>query len=132
MRALVIDDTAKAKVAKVLTYAEEPRHHYFVGAGAKTWQIPPGDNPQHVAHLDSFRCVFSITKADGETWRHLSISVPSEKYPNPFAAYTIAEMFGFTGWDGKSIDFPAGWIGKVSEEEHCIVLGQAFARVPHK
>jgi hypothetical protein len=124
MRALVIDDVAKAKVAKVLAYAEEPRHFYVVGPGGKSWQKTPGDNPQHVAHLDTFRCVFSITKSDGKTWRHLSISVPSEKYPNPFAAYTIAEMFGFTGWDGKSQVIPAEWLAKISEEEHCIVIAQ--------
>lgn len=37
----------------------------------------------------------------------------------------LAELFGFTGWDGKTIDrLPEGWTGDVSKTEHCVVLVQ--------
>jgi hypothetical protein len=127
MRMLSLNEDNVQKVLKVKEYADDPRHYYFVDKGGKTFQKPPGDNPAHVAQLDTFRCVFSITKADGTTWRHLSISVPSTGYPNPFAAFTIAQMFGFTGWDGKNSEFPDGWLGKVNKEEHCIVLAQELS-----
>lgn len=127
MRVLSLNEENVQKVLKVVEYANDPRNCYFVDKGGKTFQKTPGNNPSHVAQLDSFRCVFSITKADGTTWRHLSISVPSKDYPNPFAAYTIAQMFGFTGWDGKSSAFPEGWLGKVNKEEHCVVLAQELS-----
>ena len=124
MRALVIDETAKEKVKAVTDFAWRPENYYRVAKDGFTFQRPPGDDPRHVALLDTFRCAFSITTQGKDTFRHLSISVPSEKYPNPFAAFTIAEMFGFTGWDGRSGKMPEGWLGRVSEEEHCIVLAQ--------
>jgi hypothetical protein len=58
-------------------------------------------------------------------WRHLSISVPGKNYPNPFAAFTIAALFGFTGWDEKTIEPPPeGWEIHVQLHEHCIVMAQ--------
>jgi hypothetical protein len=124
---LSLNEENVQKCLKVVEYASNPQHYYVLGTDGEPLQQAPGNNPHHVAQLDSFRCVFSITKASGKTWRHLSISVPSKKYPNPFAAYTIAGMFGFTGWDGKSMDFPDGWVGRISEDEHCIVLAQEMA-----
>jgi hypothetical protein len=118
MRALLIDDEAKAKVKKVVDYAHA--HPYYLPAAG----IVPGDNSSYVAHLGTFRCVFTFTHIKGEVWRHLSISVPSHSYPNPFAAYTIAELFGFTGWDGKSSTPPTNWQIAVNKDEHCIVLAQ--------
>src|SRR5215831_17200761 len=116
MRALIIDDVAKAKVARVLAYAE--RHHYRPGPGIP----PPGDDGRFVALLNAFRCVFTFTHAGDMIWRHLSISVPGKNYPNPAAALMIAELFGFTGWDGKTIDrFPKDWIIDVNKDERCVV-----------
>ena len=131
MRALVIDDRAQAAVNRVLAYASKPENMYVV-RGGKSTQPPPGDNWQHMCRLSSYRCVFSLTKdaINGKVYRHLSISVPSEKYPNVAAAFTIAEMFGFTGWEGKSFDsLPADWQGLVNEKEHCVVLVQELRAV---
>jgi hypothetical protein len=117
MRPLLVDDEAKAKVARVVEYAEA--HHHIPG------EFVPGDNPNFVTTLDTYRCVFTFTHNSGKVWRHLSISVPSEKYPNPAAAFMIATLFGFTGWDERTIDVaPKGWGIGIHKHEHCIVLAQ--------
>jgi hypothetical protein len=128
MRVLIIDDEAKAEAQRVLDYALDPAHWYRPGIDSKI----PGNNPDYVARIrDGFRCVFTITRhGDGFTMRHLSISVPGEdRYPNVAAAFMIAELFGFTGWDGKTIDrMPDGWMPGINRGEHCIALGQAYEK----
>jgi hypothetical protein len=126
MRMLVINEVNMAEVKRVLDFAEQPSNYYIVGSGGFSFQYPPGDDVRHVARLDDgFRCVFSITKTKGGLFRHLSISVPSKDYPNPFAAYTIAQMFGFTGWNEKDVTPPPeGWLMDIHKDEHCIVLAQ--------
>lgn len=116
---LTIDDGARAKVARVLAHAET--HPYRPPYGT-----PPGDDDRFVARLNDFRAVFSFTYSGGVIWRHLSISVPGTKYPNPFAVYTIADMFGFTGWDQRTIEPPpAGWAMDMNAQERCIIIAQA-------
>jgi hypothetical protein len=128
MRPLVVDDIARSKVKRVLDHAQDRRNWYRPGKDARV----PGDDPRFVAHLDTYRCVFTITDSPDGVFRHLSISIPAAlKYPNVFAAFTIAEMFGFTGWDGTSVDLPPNWMARVSTEEHCIVMGQPYL-VPEK
>jgi hypothetical protein len=121
-RVLAIDDSARAKVAQVLAHAV--RHHYRPGPGA----APPGEDERFVAQFDTYRCVFSFTHDDGTStiWRHLSVGVPGKKYPNLFAVFTIAALFGFTGWDERTIDpAPEGWeIDIVSKKPRHIVVGQ--------
>lgn len=120
MRALLIDDAARAKVAEVEEFA------------FKNWYRPgksetiPGDDERHLVMLNTYRCVFSYTLSPQDNlWRHLSISVPSEHYPNPFIVYTIAELFGFTGWNGQNVaPAPPGWRVAINETERCIVLAQ--------
>jgi hypothetical protein len=128
MRLLTIDDAAKAKVQRVLDYAKQPEHWYIVETGGGSKQKPPGDNENHVVQLDTYRCVFSFSKEmrTDKLYRHLSISIPDttnyphEKYPNPMAAYTIAEMFGFT--------LPRdSWVIDVNRLERCVVLLQEAA-----
>jgi hypothetical protein len=114
VRVLVDDDKAKAEVKRVLDFAQQPENYYKVGPGGFSLQKPPGDDPRHVAHLvDGFRCVFSLTRSivEQKTYRHLTISIPSSpNLPNPYAAFMIAQMFGFTGWDGRSTrEIPADW-----------------------
>jgi hypothetical protein len=118
MRPLIIDDHALAEVARVVTHAEA--HHYRAG------QPAPGDNPNFVADLSTYRCVFTFTESDQLLWRHLSISVfPSDKYPNPAAAFMIADLFGFTDWDQQTIDkAPDSWLVQVDEDDHCITLAE--------
>lgn len=129
MSILVINNDTKELVRRVIEYAQAPRNHYFIREGGQSYQKPPGDNPNHVAYLYSYRCVFSIshTKADGKTWRHLSISVQQKgKFPAPIVAFTIAQMFGFTGWDGHSEKPPQDWAGMANKEENAVVLFQEY------
>lgn len=119
MRPLFIDDEAKQKVARVVEYAKA--HPYYTPAEGTI----PGDNPNYAAQLDTYRCVFTFTHSKGKVFRHLSISVPSENYPHPLAVWTIAELFGFTGWDGKTVDrVPSDWLAGMNKDEHCITIMQ--------
>lgn len=121
MRPLVVDAAAKATAARVLAYAEA--HPYRPGGPV------PGDDPNFVARFGTYRAVFTFTHSNGFVYRHLSVSVPSAKYPNPAAAFMIASLFGFTGWDERTIDrAPPGWIMDVNKAEHCIVLAQECGR----
>src|SRR5215831_1573268 len=95
LRPLIINDKARAKAAKVLKHAEQ--NHYRPGPNAKT----PGDDDRFVAKLNTYRAVFTFTHSDGMIWRHLTVSVPGTKFPNPAAAFMIAQLFGFTGWDER-------------------------------
>jgi len=119
VRPLVIDDEAKAKVARVVAYAMD--HPYRKG------QPPPGDNPSHVAELDTYTAVFSFTHARGKVFRHLTVSVPAEgKYPHPVATFTIAQLFGFTGYNDKEPFKPGPWLVGVNHEERCVSLMEAI------
>lgn len=121
MRPLLIDDAAKAKVRQVRDFAEQPANLYRPGLTQRV----PGDDPHFVTDLAvGFHCVFTITEVAGVQFRHLSISVDGGKYPSPFAAYTIAELFGFEGWNQHSEKPPAHWHGGISEEDHCIILAE--------
>jgi hypothetical protein len=122
VRPLVINDKAKAAVAEVVAHAMDEQNYYEPGISNQ----PPGDDPRHVVLLNTYRCVFSITKApDGSLFRHLSVSVPAKgKYPNEFAVLAIADLFGFVPkWDGKS-RFPDGWIIGPNKDDECVVVAQ--------
>jgi hypothetical protein len=122
MRPLIIDDNAKAEVARVRAHAEANPYRPVASGNV------PGDDRRFVAHLGSYRCVFTYTHSDGGVWRHLSVSVPSKNYPNPAACFAIADLFGFTGWDHRTIDrAPDGWLLNISKPEHCVVIAQAVA-----
>jgi hypothetical protein len=56
LRALIIDDTAKAKVARVPAHAE--KNHYRPGPGIP----PPGDGERFVAYLNTYRAVFTFMR----------------------------------------------------------------------
>ncbi len=125
MRLLVLDEAAQQRIQRVVQHATRPERWYRPDKDSRI----PGDDPQFVVHIpDGYRCVFTITKAKGQTLRHLSISVPAEdKYPNVVAAFLIAKEFGFTGWDEKTVDaLPPGWMSHVNQDEHCVVLGQEY------
>jgi hypothetical protein len=123
IRPLVVDDAARQKVKRIVDYALDPAHWYRPGKDSRV----PGNDPHFVAHLDTYRCVFTITDGPQGAFRHLTISIPSEQYANVFVAYTIAELFGFTGWDGKSFDLPESWFANANKDEHCVVLCQPYA-----
>jgi hypothetical protein len=115
----MIDDEAKAQVARVVAYAME--HIYTPGKDPV-----PGDNPNFVANLDTFTCVFTFTRIEGGIYRHLTISVPvAGKFPNPVAAFMIAEMFGFTGYDENDPFTPGdGWMCDTKKDENCVMIAQ--------
>lgn len=124
MRVLDLNGENIEKVQRVIAHAAKPKNWYKPFSGAPT-VLAPGFDFRHVTQLNDFRCVFSFTEdSKGRLFRHLSISVPGKKYPNPYAAYTIAGLFGFTGWDGKSAQPPDSWIGKVDEQDRCVQLAQ--------
>ena len=124
IRPFIIDDETRAQVAKIVAYAQS--HWYRPGRNAP----PPGDDPRHtVTFAFGYRCVFSFTFTNGRLFRHLSVSVPSEHYPNEITFFAIAELFGFTGWSvNVGGDPPKDWILNVSQEEHCIVAAQEIKR----
>lgn len=117
IRALVVNDAARAAVDKVLSYATEAEHWYYPNKG----QPPPGANPAHVTELNTYRCVYSITVDDkGVAFKHLSVSVPAEgALPHPLAFSQIAELFGF-----KDPLVPGCNEVAVSRIENCIVIAK--------
>lgn len=123
MRVLIVDDAAKAAVERVIAYA---RTHIYDLAIPST---VPGDNPNFVADLSTYRCVFTFTKEaepHGKLYCHLSISVSSDGYPHPVAVTEIAGLFGFTeaekGIESRLKD--GAWAAMVKKDEHCIVLAE--------
>lgn len=120
MRPLIIGPQAKVDAARVVAHAEA--NPYRPG------QPTPGDNPAFVAHFGTYRAVFTITHAEGLVYRHLSVSVPSRKYPNPAAVFMIADLFGFAGWNEKAPSEPGnGWMLNLNKDEHCVVVAQPVA-----
>lgn len=123
MRPLFINDEIKVQVKELVDWASSDYYH-----PGKSETIP-GDDSRHVIVLPvGFRCVFSFTvDPPGGVWRHLSISVPQQdKYPNPIAAFTIAALFGFTGYDPDhpGTEPPTDWLLAQNKQDHCIVLAQ--------
>ena len=115
----MIDDNAKAKVARVIGYAMD--YPFFPGKSPT-----PGDDPNFVVHLDTYRCVFTFSHVEGKVYRHLTISIPRTKfYPNAVAAFHIAELFGFTGYDkSQPSKPPEGWMMDVKRDENYLMLVQ--------
>jgi hypothetical protein len=121
MRALIIDDATRSEVARVVSYAMD--HPYFPAIGGK---LVPGDDPGHVANLDTYRCVFTFTHIGGRVLRHLTISIPRPgMLPNVIAAFFIAELFGFTGYNIEEASKPGPeWLIDVNSDEHCVMIAQ--------
>jgi hypothetical protein len=120
MRVLIIDDEARAKADQVLIYALA--HPFYLGSAPV-----PGDRAEYCCELNTFRCVFSLSvDRKGDRYRHLSISVPSDKYPNPWAVAEIAGLFGFSKpEEGVEARVKAGaWIANANKIEHCVVVAE--------
>lgn len=123
MRYLEINAEAQQKAKAVTAYARE--HIYDLAQNTTI----PGDNPNFVCQLNSYRCVFTFTREkepDRRLWRHLSVSVPSDNYPNPVAMAMIAGLFGFSDYEqGVELNLQRGtWLMNVNHHEHCIVLAE--------
>ncbi len=128
MRALIINDEAIAKAAAVVAHAE--RNPYRPG------DPTPGDCPAFVAHLDTYRAVFTFTHANGMIYRHLSVSIPpkaegdKEVFAGPEAVMMIAQLFGFTGMDEEKLEPPGDWMIRPDPEQGCVVVAQIIGAQP--
>lgn len=130
MRILEISPAAKRKAAKVVAHAKKRANWYNPRVPGWMSNIP-GNDRRHQCKLNTFRCVFSYTVDTkvGKVMRHLSVSVPSKKWPNPVAIKEIAKMFGFTG-AGEIMEakFPEDWYMDMKEDHqidyNCIVIAQ--------
>ncbi len=136
MRILELSPAAKRKAAKVVAHAKLRRHWYNPHSAGWLGRIP-GNDKSHQCKLNTFRCVFSYTinTSFTEVMRHLSISVPSEKFPNPVAVKEIAKMFGFTGaGETTDADYPSDWVVHIQKDhqvdDDCIVVGQGTGIKP--
>lgn len=119
MRLLLIDEVTKIRISEVVRFAST--NWYRPGYS----ETVPGEDSRHVLMLNSFRCVFSFTREfNREIYRHLTVSVRGGKYPNPIAFYVIADLFGFTGWDGRSTEHPLDWKLDLDPEDRCVVVAQ--------
>lgn len=99
MRLLIIDDTIKEVIQRVVTYAE--MHVYSMDDLLDMYnkQLPiVGDIPEHVCHIPmGFRVVYSIEEQNVGKIRHISISVEtSGKLPSVPAIEQIIKLFGYT------------------------------------
>lgn len=124
MRPLIIDDNLKARVATILYYASLPAHRYRPH-DPHCAKPGVGDNPVHCLTTQfGFRIVFSLTEMpDGLVYRHLSVSVPTANFPNLIVVWTLAELFGFTGWL-KGAEPAPDWQAKINHAEGCIAVVQ--------
>ena len=69
---------------------------------------PPGDIPGHACTLPvGFKVVYSIENQPGGLYRHLSVSVDGDKWPNEYAVQEIARAF-FDQHDFNIFKPPAG------------------------
>lgn len=106
LRPLIIGPEEKKRVENLVKFASDRAHWFHIGKSDWT----PGDMPEYALDLWTYRCVFTWSVNMGIVLRHLSVSVPAAgKFPRPAAAFMIAELFGFTGWDGKTEKLPEGW-----------------------
>jgi hypothetical protein len=106
LRPFIVDDQLRSRIEAIKAYARA--HPYIPGE-----TIVPGDLPGHVLTTEwGYRAVFSFTRTLQGIYRDLSFSVSKPgKYPNEFVTFTLAQLFGFTGWDGKTISPPpVGWV----------------------
>lgn len=128
MRLLGITDDFKERCDALRRFAEDPANWYRYGQTSEV----PGNNPNYVLETAfGYRAVFTITHAPDhqpKPFRHLSISVSGDEYPNPTAVFTIAHYLGFTGAVlQKDVAVEPGYWGiAVDENEHCIVVQQDY------
>jgi hypothetical protein len=99
MRALIIDETAKAAIAAVCEYADENRIDFKeiqARVAIPDGYSPIGDDPNHCCYLvDGFKCVFSVEEQPCGWTRHLSISVAAiDKMPHIEAVKLLMPEFG--------------------------------------
>ena len=100
VRPLVITDTERAAIKKVIAHAEQnvfSVRDIFQSIQRK--KPPVGDVPAFVCVVPfGYRCVFSFEHQPHGQYRHLSVSVLGDGVaPNPEAVQMLATEFGFRG-----------------------------------
>ena len=106
VRPFIVDDELKERVREIEAYARA--HPYIPGE-----TVVPGESPEYVLETPfGYRAVFSYTRTPNGLYRDFSFGVDEPgKYPNEFVTYTLAALFGFTGWDGETIvPAPEEWV----------------------
>lgn len=130
MRPLILGPAERASIQEVVTFAARPENYYRPLAGHTH---PPGDKQSYIREFGfpgrPYRCVYSITEAYGQLFRHLSIAIPgmhkTKLVPNAIACWTLAAAYGFTGWDGVSLQPPPEWA--VDLPGFCVAIAQRYA-----
>jgi hypothetical protein len=98
MRALLIDEITRKKIADVIRYAEENVYSMDDLLDMINGQLrPPGDDVFRVIVIPiGYRTVYSLEDQASGMCRHISISVPnSGKLPSIPAVQMIIKEFGF-------------------------------------
>lgn len=101
MRPLLIDETARAEIARVCQYAKEnriPNREIKARIANPSEYCMPGDEPGHVCYFQvGFKCVLTMEEQNdplGWCW-HLSVSVADmEKMPHIEAVKMLMKEFG--------------------------------------
>jgi hypothetical protein len=112
----------QALAKQLVEFASKPENFYRPPS-----DVVPGERLEYTCHIDSYRCVFTITEIGGARYRHLSISIRGPNLPAPVAAFTLAGWFGFTGavLEGGISAMPGtDWHVDINEEDNCIILAQ--------
>jgi hypothetical protein len=130
MRILELSPAAAQKARKVVEHAKKRKNWYDPVSPGWLNRIP-GQDRRYQCMLNSFRCVFSYTldRKKAMVMRHLSISVPSGKFPHPMAVKEIGVLFGFTEvTDSVPGGFPQDWLVMMKNDgpidDRCIVVAQ--------
>jgi hypothetical protein len=97
---LVINEEVRRMVARVVDEAR--------------WRWRESAFGCEAVRLGSYRCEFCFRRDGEKVYRCLKVSVKGRgkyKYPHPFAVFKIAELFGFSGWDGQgALHKPKDWV----------------------
>jgi hypothetical protein len=117
----VLDDVGRRRIARLKKFASQPENHYRPRPGVP----PPGDDPRFCVKLGTYRCVFTVTRAKGKLFRHLSISVKRHnRYPLIEPTEVIGRLFGFEG------EF-SSWMKSLDEGTQSVVFLQEIPQAPN-
>lgn len=120
MSLLVIGPEARWRIGNLRKFAEG-REHWF-RPGVDDWT--PGDMPEYVATVSDYRVVFTWSIGGSDVvYRHLSVSSPRPEthLPIPYTCWSLATLFGFTGFDpdnpGRDVEHvPDGWQARIDKD----------------
>jgi len=98
VRPLLLDADARQRIQHLAQFAADPAHWFT--SMRRSLGFIPGQHPEYVVTISSYRCVFTWTEAKTVVVRQLSASVPAPGLlPHVQAVCALATEFGLTGWD---------------------------------